>query len=222
VKDIFLIDADDTLLDFPRSERAALTKTLSERGLPVSDEVVARYHEINDEYWKKLERGEITREQLQIGRFQTLLDELKLTADVKAISEEYFEALSHFAFYLDGAEDFLKELKKRGRIFIVTNGAKQSQPRRMRVSGLDEIADGIFISGVIGLNKPSLEYARYVETHIENYDRSRAVWIGDSLSSDKVCAERAGIDFILYCPDGKPQAYDGVRAESYRELLGIL
>lgn len=64
-----LFDADNTLLDFTRSEHDALCDCLTARGLPHDEEAIARYSAINDGYWKRLERGEVTRAALQVGRF---------------------------------------------------------------------------------------------------------------------------------------------------------
>ena len=52
-----LFDADATLLDFRRSEYEAVIDVLKKFGLPVSDEIIAKYSEINEMHWKMLERG---------------------------------------------------------------------------------------------------------------------------------------------------------------------
>ena len=63
-KNILFLDLDDTILDFHRSEDFALRKTLTELHIEPTDEMVALYSRINDDCWKKLERGEMTREQV--------------------------------------------------------------------------------------------------------------------------------------------------------------
>lgn len=75
MKDIFLLDIDETLFDFPREEREALCRALEKRGIPPTEEMTARYHAINESYWKKLERGEITRARLVVERFEVFLRE---------------------------------------------------------------------------------------------------------------------------------------------------
>ena len=71
VKFLFL-DMDDTILDFKKAEYFAIRKTLTDAGLDPTDEVCARYSQINEGYWKRLERKEVTRDQLQVGRFADL------------------------------------------------------------------------------------------------------------------------------------------------------
>ena len=75
VKFVFL-DLDDTILDFHKAEAEALKDTLLHMGVSPTDAVVARYSEINDAQWKRLERGEMTREQVKLRRFQILFEEL--------------------------------------------------------------------------------------------------------------------------------------------------
>lgn len=220
MKDIFLLDIDETVLDFRRTEREALVALLHDYSISATQQLCARYHEINDGYWKKLERGEVTRAQLVVNRFYDFFSENGWDFSPEEASKRYSEHVAKGGFYLDGAETFVKELKKRGRIYLVTNGATFTQINRIAVSGLDKYADGVFISESIGIDKPSKGYAEYVEAHIPAYERKRAVWIGDSLSSDAPCAASLGIDFILYRPQGED--YDGAVARNYEEALNLI
>ena len=70
-----LWDVDDTLLDFSYSERYAVTKCFRSIGREITEEQIQRYSRINDNYWKRLELGEVTKEQLFTGRFAALFDE---------------------------------------------------------------------------------------------------------------------------------------------------
>ena len=222
MKDIFLLDIDETLFDFPREEREALWRTLNKRDIEPTEEMLARYHAINESYWKKLERGEITRARLVVERFEVFLREYGRADSPEEFSREYFSELASGGCFYPGAEAFVKVLKGRGRIFLVTNGATFTQTHRIAASGLGTYADGVFISETIGINKPSEAYAAFVEAHIEGYERSRAVWVGDSLTSDAPCAASRGIDFILYRPSGVPEGYKGLCAQSYDEVLVLI
>ena len=53
LKTVFL-DLDDTLLDFRRAERQAITRTLRHFQVEPTPEVLDRYHEINREQWELL------------------------------------------------------------------------------------------------------------------------------------------------------------------------
>ena len=66
-----LWDVDGTLLDFGAAESAAVKRLFLEFGLgPCTDEAVRRYSAINERYWQRLERGEISKPQVLEGRFR--------------------------------------------------------------------------------------------------------------------------------------------------------
>ena len=72
---IFL-DLDDTILDFHRAERQALSQTLRHFHVDPTDAVLDRYHVLNRRQWELLEEGKLTRPQVLVRRFQLLFDEL--------------------------------------------------------------------------------------------------------------------------------------------------
>lgn len=93
MKDIFLLDIDETLFDFPREEREALWRTLKKRGVEPTEEMLARYHAINESYWKKLERGEITRARLVVERFEVFLREYGRADSPRSFRRSIFPSL---------------------------------------------------------------------------------------------------------------------------------
>ncbi|MDE7359648.1 MAG: noncanonical pyrimidine nucleotidase, YjjG family, partial [Lachnospiraceae bacterium] len=70
---------DQTLLNFDLSMVLALRAVFNQNGLPVNEAVTARYDAINKSYWLRLETGELTKEQVTVGRFRTLFEELGIT-----------------------------------------------------------------------------------------------------------------------------------------------
>lgn len=221
MKDIFLLDLDDTLLDFSRAERENLRRTLTAYSLPADDSIAAAFHRINEGLWQSLERGEIGREALKVKRFANLLEEFGLHGDAASLSKSYFDGFSDICYPFDGSQAFLKELSSRGRVYLVTNGSACIQYAHIEAAGFAPYLAGVFISEEVGADKPSLKYARYVEAHIPCYERSRAVWIGDSRTSDMVCAKSVGIDFILYLPHTMSNSDMGA-AHTYADVLRIL
>ncbi len=222
MKNIFLVDADETLLNFKADERNSLSLALQESGVASTEEVLAKFSAINDGLWKMLERGEITRERLLVKRFELLIAEYGYALDAEELSSRYFEKISASGTLLAGALDFLRALKERGRVYIVTNGSALAQRGRLSRTGISSLVDGVFISEEVGVYKPAREYALYVEGKIADYQRDRALWIGDSLTSDCACANSVGIDFILYAHRGVPTSYHGVAVENYGQILAVL
>ncbi len=221
MKDIFLLDVDDTLLDFAKGERAQIASTLAHFGIAPTPRMAQRFHEINDGLWKRLERGELTRERLLTLRFELFFEEFGLRGDAAAFNALYFEGLSSRAYLIDGAAAFLRTLRQRGRLFTVTNGSAYIQRRRTALAGIDGFFEEMFISETVGCNKPSPAYAAYVASHIEGFSRERAVWMGDSLTSDRLCAAAMGVDFILFGRE-RPAGYDGLFADGYPAALGLI
>ena len=199
-----LFDADATLFDFKRSERDAVIACLSFAGLPTTDDVVKKYSEINDRYWKMLERGEITKAQLFIARWKDLLDFFSFDFDAGLIADMYPKQLAEFGYLIDGAEDICKTLYGKARLYIVTNGFARVQHGRFDKSPIRQYFDDMFISEEIGAEKPSIEYFEKVFSKIPDFNREKAIIIGDSLTSDIKGGINAGIDTCWYDPQGKP------------------
>lgn len=224
--EILLFDADHTLFDFNKSEYFALKSALSALGLPSTDEHIERYSEINVRYWKMLERGEIDKTSLRLARFEEFCDFYGFdTANAPALADLYMENLAKESYLFDGALEMIETLSKSYRLFIITNGVKSTQDGRFSVSPITKYFEKIFISELIGAEKPSKVFFDAVEADIEGYDKSRALVIGDSLSSDIKGALNSGIDCCWFNPDRKdaPQGW-GITyiAHSFDDILKIL
>lgn len=90
---IFL-DLDDTILDFHRAERQALSQTLRHFHVDPTDAVLDRYHVLNRRQWELLEEGKLTRPQVLVRRFQLLFDELGIRAAPQEVCQLYEEQLA--------------------------------------------------------------------------------------------------------------------------------
>ena len=208
IKTIFF-DLDDTLLDFHRSEREAITQTLSSFGIDPTDAVRERYSEINKYVWKQLELGLMTREQILVKRFELLFEELGVDADGMAVKRAYEWNLGGSYFYLDGAEELLENLQKKYDLYIMSNGTAVVQDRRIAASGIDKYFKEIFISEKVGYNKPSIEFFERCFAKIPDFDKSSAIIIGDALTSDIKGGINAGILTCHYNP----------RTEGYEDII---
>lgn len=222
LKDIFLMDMDDTLFDFHAAEQLNFTQTLSIFGVEATNEAYLRFHDINVGLWQAFERGEIEKGLIKTERFRLLFEEFGIAADATAVAKSYLTRFKEICIPFPGAKELLQKLKTRGKIYIVTNGNTEIQRRHLADSGFDKLCDGLFISDEMGVAKPHKEFAQTVMKTIADFSLERAVWIGDSLTSDMQCALNAGIDFILFAPRGVPQNFAGAYAENYGELLALL
>ena len=197
-----LLDLDDTLFDFHMAERMALIKTLGTLGIPAAEETVSRYSEINDAQWKLLEQGKILRDELKVRRYRLLFDELDIEADAAEAARIYEKNLGKGHYFMDGAEGTLAALHGRYRLYIVSNGTASVQESRIKSAGIAPLFDGIFISQLIGCNKPSAGFFTYCFERIPDFDRRETVIVGDSLSSDIAGGKNAGITTVWFNPKG--------------------
>lgn len=211
---IVLLDADDTLLDFSKSEREAISKTLAEFSIPAENGIIDRYVEINLHCWKLLEDGKITRSYLDRLRFDMLFEEYGIKdKDSVAAGARYRAHLTDSGYVIDGCVDFLNEISQKYRLFLVTNGTRPTQIVRLQSAGIDGFFEEMFFSEQIGCAKPYKGFFDHVFSHIKNFDKSRAVLVGDSLSSDVLGANNAGVTAIWFNP--KMQKNNGVATPDY-------
>ena len=220
-----LFDADQTLLDFHRSEHEAVTDCLEAFGVPVNNETIAKYSEINTSYWKMLERGEIEKSKLYSARWATFAEFYGYDIDAQAISDLYIDKLSEKAYVLDGAEEMVEKLSESCRIYIITNGNKKVQDGRMGKLSISRLFLDRFISEEIGFEKPSVEYFDIVKSKIPNFDPETTLVIGDSLTSDIQGGINAGLDTCWYNPQ-KKSAPEGMSityiVSSFSEIEDII
>ena len=217
-----LFDADNTLLDFDLAEECALKETLSVSPLGFSEEIHKRYHIINDLEWKRLERGETTREKLRIERFAKLYNEYGMDGEKYAPStaDVYTGRLSCQGQLIDGAEKILAELSEKYECYIVTNGITEVQKSRMERTPLLSYIKHSFISQEMGCAKPAPEFFEKVIDFIGDNDKSKYLVIGDSLSSDIAGARAFGLDSVWISKnESEMPTY---RIEKLSELHNIL
>jgi YjjG family noncanonical pyrimidine nucleotidase len=201
---IVLFDADATLFDFKKSEHSAVIDCLNFAGLPEAEDVIKKYSEINDGYWKKLERKEVTRSELFVARWRDLIEFYGFDFDAEKIAALYPQKLAEKGFLMDGAEDICKTLCGNVRLYIVTNGFSRVQHGRFDKSPIRKYFDEMFISEEIGAEKPSLEYFEKVFSKIHDFKKEKTIIIGDSITSDIKGGINAGIDTCWFNPQKVP------------------
>lgn len=198
--EILLFDLDDTLFDFQMAEQHALTKVFTAYELQQDAELYrASYKEISKGIWRELEEGTITLAQLRVERFKRLFQAHNIQADAEEFSHDYLRFLGEGAFLTDGAEEVCKALSHL-RLGIITNGFKNVQIPRIRQSPLCDSFEQLIISEDTGYQKPQKEIFEYALSQMSISDKSKVLFIGDSLTSDIQGGNRVGIDTCWYNP----------------------
>lgn len=197
---VILFDIDDTLLDFPKSEREALCEAFMISGVELNEEMINTYQEINYKLWKALERKEITKDELMIRRFEDFAKFYGFEVDFVKVANDYLDCLGKKVYYIDGACELLNELYGKVKLYIVTNGLARVQNSRYKLTGFDKIFDGMFISEEVGANKPDAAFFEYVAEHIDGFEKEKTLIVGDSITSDIAGGINFGIDTCWFSP----------------------
>ena len=222
--EFLFLDLDDTILDFHKAERIALSKTIREFGVEPTEEILNLYHEINDWHWKQLELGKLTRDEVLVNRFGVLFEKLGQTVDAAACAKIYEKNLSIGHYFLPGAEEAVDALSKKYRLFLASNGTASVQKGRMTSANLYRFFEQVFVSQEIGHNKPSKEYFDGCFARIPDFDPRKAMIVGDSLSSDIQGGINAGLKTVWVNPEHKPcgDIRPDYEIEALSQLEGLL
>ena len=209
MKKFIFLDLDDTIFDFHLAERIALRRTLDEMGAKPTEEMMVRYSAINRSCWEALERGEMTRAEVLVHRFELLFSEHSLSIDAKATQAKYEAYLSIGHHFIDGAERLLDGLRERGyKLYLASNGTAVVQHGRIASAGIAHYFEGMFISQEVGYDKPSPLFFEKAFSQIPDFSRELAAIVGDSLTSDISGGKNAGIETIWFNPKGLPTKND--------------
>jgi 2-haloacid dehalogenase len=222
-----LWDVDGTLLDFLAAEKAAVQRLFGEFGLGTcTDGMVARYSAINDAYWKRLERGEIPKQEVLTGRFREFFTELGLEADLaEAFNAKFQLALGDTVVYRDDSLTIVKALRGKVKQYVVSNGTVVAQTKKLERSHLGEWMDGVFLSEQLGAEKPSMAFFDQVFAALPDLDKEDMLIVGDSLTSEMKGGLAAGIPTCWYNPFHHPRPADmaiDYEIEDLHQVLELL
>ena len=197
-----LWDIDGTILNFELAERAAIRSLFDRFKLgDCSDEMLMYYSQINKRYWQLMESGKIKKDKMLVERFIEFFSNKGINADIAAeFNKEYQIALCDTIVFNDDAIDIIKHQRKTCKIVIVTNGTEVVQEKKLKRSGLNDIADNVFISELVGFEKPNIKFFEKVILEVGIKDLKEALIIGDSLTSDIQGGHNIGIDTCWYNP----------------------
>ena len=223
-----LFDLDHTLLDFDAAEEVALTRLLEESGVKDVQTYKNFYIPMNKQMWEDLTLKRISKKELVSTRFSRLFAHFDQEVDGREYADFYQELLSQQGQILAGADDLLVNLSQQGyHIFGATNGITRIQEGRMAHSGIETFFEHVFISDKIGFQKPDTSFYTHIAQNISNFDRKKALMIGDSLIADVQGGNNAGIDTVWYNPETKTKtnttkALPTYTVKDYQALSNLL
>lgn len=203
-----LWDIDGTVLNFLEAEKAAIRKGFREFNLGTcTDEMLSNYSSINKGYWERLERKELTKPEILVGRFRDFFEKYGLDVNMaEEFNSRYQINLGDTICFNDDSFELIRDLNKTFFQYAASNSTALAQHKKLRLSGLDEVFDACFISDEIGHEKPSMGFFEAVFNYISirhgDFSKDEIMIIGDSLTSDIRGGVNAGIKTCWYNPGG--------------------
>lgn len=192
--EVIIFDADETLFDFKKSERAALKNAMSDFNIEYDENHHLKvYKAINDAIWKELEDGVITQDRLKVERFKRLAEKLNLQFDEVKFAKAYMNHLSYASFLYNDSIALVESLHKNHRLIMITNGLTEVQDNRIRKSIIAKYFEDIVISEEVKVSKPDPKIFELALNNIRYTDKSKVLMVGDSLTSDI----QGGINFSI-------------------------
>ena len=116
------------------------------------------------------------------------------------LAEAYWAAFCAASALNPGARELVETLAGQYRLGMVTNGYSDSQRGRLAAAGWSDRFDPLLISEEVGVAKPDRRIFLMALEQLE-LGAAEVLYVGDSLSHDRVGCLRAGIHFCHYCPD---------------------
>ncbi len=217
-----LFDLDHTLLDSDESERLAYEHTMANIGLADPGAYFDRYVAINRAMWSAVEVGEMQPSDVRHRRFERFTSELGIDADPDRMAEAFVWGLGNFGELYDGARTMLESLANGAVLAMVTNGLSEVQRARIARLGLDRYFHTVVISSEVGATKPRPEIFDLAFEGLGSPDRSTALMIGDSLTSDIAGGHRYGVDTCWYNRHGADRPGSSVITHEIADLGALV
>lgn len=221
-------DLDRTLWDFDSNSYEALKDIYENHGLASffehPDEFISTYHRHNERLWAEYRDGNLTKSKLRSVRFLLTLKEKKINDPYLAekIGEEYLRLSVLKTNLFPCTHEILEYLQPSYNLYILTNGFRETQFKKMKNSGLEKYFKHVFTSETIGYNKPHLKIFQWAISSV-NARKEECLMIGDDQKVDIAGGNAYGIDTVFFNPLGEnqeiPSKYTINRLDELKEFL---
>jgi putative hydrolase of the HAD superfamily len=226
-KHIFF-DLDNTLWDYDGNSAEVISDLLKKYNLQDKivdpDEFVKVYQEINTDLWNQYRKGILKKEILRTERFLTALGKFGIHdfSLAEKIGIEYLDISPTKTKLFEHTSEVLKYLKRKYRLYILSNGFTDTQNKKMKLAGIFGFFDYVFTSEKTGSSKPSPGIFRYALEYVSATPKD-SLMIGDELEIDILGARDCGMDQVYFNPSRKPHK-EKITFEivSLAELMKIL
>ncbi len=201
--DHLFFDLDNTLWDFTTNSRLAMEQTMTENGLITQlssfDSFFQHYEQINHSLWNEYHTKRITKQKLIVERFSQSLTAFGIAHyDWEVLNSQYLENMAKQTRLFPDTLQTLTYLKKKGyQMYIITNGFREVQHKKLITCGLSDYFRKVIISEDIQTTKPHRQIFEYA-LKSGNAQKKRSIMIGDSWDTDIIGALEFGMDQIMF------------------------
>lgn len=204
--DIFF-DWDHTIYDFDQNASRTFAEVFGLLGFDTLDAFLSHFNPINEYYWQKFARNEISRKELRYIRLKESFDKINQTISdetIEFISNFFLENLTKYTCVYEGAEEILIYLAKKYRLHIITNGPHHVQQKKLENTNLLKYFTTVTTSELANAKKPDLKIFQFALDQAKA-SPATSVMIGDNLIADIQGALNAGMDAIYFNPKKQSQ-----------------
>lgn len=218
-----IFDLDNTLLDFSYAEDMAFRNLFNIYNINYKEEYLNLYRSINEPLWRKLEKGEISKDYVFKNRFSLFFNEIGVKVDGEETESLYRQNLTLSEKTIPHAKDVLNSLKKEDyNLYIATNGFSITQRKRLEKTNLMPMFNDVFISEEVGFDKPNVKFFDFLFEHIKEKDKSKLLMIGDNETSDIDGANNFQIDSVLFSEKKNINTNATYLVNDLRDILTIV
>ena len=214
------IDIDDTLLDYIPCCRAAfdaameslsgeaglsVKRSVSDNGLSVEDGLFQLFFEISGRLFSEAKRGLHTiAEVMELYPKEFIATIGYPESAVDPFKHAFRAAWGNTHTLVPGSKETLERLYDKGyRLFAASNSFGHLQRSRLQHAGILHLFEDTYISMDIGYDKPDVRFYREALRRC-GLQPSEVLMIGDSMTTDILGAQAAGIDAIYFNRRNEP------------------
>ena len=224
IKNVFF-DLDHTLWDFERNSALTFELLFNKYKLDIDiNSFLKVYIPINLEYWRLYRNESISKEYLRFNRLNEAFKKLNIDVSsdlINKLSYDYIENLPKFNHLIDGAHELLLYLKKKYKLYLITNGFRNVQSNKLKNSGIGNFFLSIYDSESVGVKKPNPLIFNHALDDSGCIARE-SVMIGDSFEADIQGSLSVGMNAIHYVNFGEKEHKECIIVNNLLSIKKIL
>ena len=224
IKNVFF-DLDHTLWDFERNSALTFELLFNKYKLDIDlNYFLNVYIPINLEYWRLYRNESISKEYLRFNRLNDAFKKLNIDLSIDLINKlsyDYIENLPKFNHLIDGAHELLLYLKKKYKLYLITNGFRNVQSNKLKNSGIGNFFLSIYDSESVGVKKPNPLIFNHALDDSGCIARE-SVMIGDSFEADIQGSLSVGMNAIHYVNFGEKEHKECIIVNNLLSIKKIL